>query len=257
MIGFILGTSEGKKILSLINKYTDNIAVSTATIYGGQLLKDYRIQDLNTRPLDKNELFIWVKKNDIKVLVDGSHPYAQEVTQNAIECAEKLNIKYIRYERPGVLESIHSENIIRVKSYDEAIKYFKKLDGNILNTTGGNNASRFAHIDFEHRVIHRILPSVSVLSKLLDNGIKVRDIIAMQGPISCELEMGFIQQFNIKGILTKDSGIEGGCLEKFKAVQNLGIKLIVIEKPTFDYNMQFNDPERLIEYIAARYSDLF
>ena len=28
MIGFILGTSEGKKILSLINKHTDNIAVS-------------------------------------------------------------------------------------------------------------------------------------------------------------------------------------------------------------------------------------
>ena len=34
MIGFILGTSEGKKILSLMNNYTDNIAVSTATSYG-------------------------------------------------------------------------------------------------------------------------------------------------------------------------------------------------------------------------------
>ena len=43
MIGFILGTSEGKKILSLINKYTDEIAVSTATSYGGQLLKEYKI----------------------------------------------------------------------------------------------------------------------------------------------------------------------------------------------------------------------
>lgn len=44
MIGFILGTSEGKKILSLMNNYTDNIAVSTATSYGGQLLQDFKIK---------------------------------------------------------------------------------------------------------------------------------------------------------------------------------------------------------------------
>ncbi|WP_294153683.1 cobalt-precorrin-6A reductase [uncultured Clostridium sp.] len=257
MIGFILGTSEGKKILSLVNKYTDNIAVSTATSYGGQLLQDYKIKDLNTRPLDKYELLMWLKKNEIKVLVDGSHPYAQEVTKNAAECAEKLNIAYIRYERPGVLESIDSDNIIRVRDYDEAIECFKELDGNILNTTGGNNAARFAAIDFNHRIIHRVLPSVAVLSKLIDSGIKIKDIVAMQGPISCELEMGFIKQFCIKGILTKDSGVEGGCVEKFKAADTLGIKLIVIEKPKSDYETQFNDPESLIKYIAEEYSDLF
>ena len=80
MIGFILGTSEGKKILSLINKHTDNIAVSTATSYGGELLQNYKIRNLNTKPLNKNELLTWIKDNNIKVLVDGSHPYAQEVT---------------------------------------------------------------------------------------------------------------------------------------------------------------------------------
>ncbi len=257
MIGFILGTSEGKKILSLINNYTDNIAVSTATSYGGQLLQDFKLKDLNTRPLDKDELLMWMKKNDIKVLVDGSHPYAQEVTKNAIECAERLNITYIRYERLGVLENIDSNNIVRVKNYDEAIEYFKELKGNILNTTGGNNAARFADMDFEYRVIHRVLPSVSVLSKLLESGIKVRDIIAMQGPISFELEVGFIKQFDIKGILTKDSGIEGGCLEKFNAAESLGIKLIVIEKPKFNYELQFNDPESLVEYISEKYNDLY
>ncbi|KQB79192.1 cobalt-precorrin-6A reductase [Clostridium butyricum] len=256
MIGFILGTSEGKKILSLINKYTDNIAVSTATSYGGELLQNYKIRNLNTKPLNKNELLTWIKDNNIKVLVDGSHPYAQEVTQNAIECAEKLHITYIRYERLGVLETIESDHIVRVKDYDEAIEYFKLLDGNILNTTGGNNAARFVDIDFEHRIIHRILPSVQVISRLLESGIKVKDIVAMQGPISCELEMGFIKQFDIKGLLTKDSGVEGGCLEKFNAVKNLNIKLIVIEKPKFTYNIQFNDPKTLVDYIAEKYIGL-
>ncbi|MGN0144446.1 MAG: cobalt-precorrin-6A reductase [Clostridium sp.] len=257
MIGFILGTSEGRKIVELINKYTSNIAVSTATSYGGQLLNRYKIKELNTRPLDKDGLSAWIIKNDIKVLVDGSHPYAQEVTKNAIECAENLNIDYVRYDRPGALESIKSDKIIRVRNYDEAIECFKKVDGNILNTTGGNNADKFVHIDFQYRVINRILPSVTVLQRLLDNGVKVKDIIAMQGPVSYELEIGFIKQFDIKAILTKDSGIEGGILEKYKAAEKLGIKLIVIEKPEFNYGLQFNNPENLVTYLQEKYSNLF
>ncbi len=56
MIGFILGTSEGKKIVSLMNEFTDDIAVSTATSYGGQLLENYKIKELNTKPLNKEEM---------------------------------------------------------------------------------------------------------------------------------------------------------------------------------------------------------
>lgn len=257
MIGFILGTSEGRKIVELINQYTDNIAVSTATSYGGQLLSSYKIRDLNTKPLDKDGLSQWIKKNDIRVLVDGSHPYAQEVTKNAIECASDFNIDYVRYDRPGVLESIKSNNIIRVKDYDEAIEYFKNLDGNILNTTGGNNAAKFVNIDFDYRVINRILPSVTVLQRLLDNGVKVKDIVAMQGPISYELEVGFINQYDIKAILTKDSGKEGGVLEKYKAAEAAGIKLIVIEKPECSYELKFNNPEGLVDYLKEKYKNLF
>jgi precorrin-6A/cobalt-precorrin-6A reductase len=48
MIGLILGTSEGKRILSLLNKYTEDIFITTATAYGGELLKDYKYKILNT-----------------------------------------------------------------------------------------------------------------------------------------------------------------------------------------------------------------
>ncbi len=46
MIALILGTSEGREILSLLNKFTDNILISTATAYGGEILKNYKIQKI-------------------------------------------------------------------------------------------------------------------------------------------------------------------------------------------------------------------
>lgn len=254
MIGFILGTSEGKKILSLVNEYTDEIAVSTATNYGGQLLKKFRVKDLNTKPLDKEHMLKWMEFNKIEVLVDASHPYAKEVTQNAINCCEETGIEYIRYERLGALEDIKSHNIIRVSNYEEAINEIKKINGNILNTTGGNNVQKFIDIDFNHRIIHRILPSTKVLDKIINYGVKIKDIIALQGPISYELEKAFIHQYEAYAILTKDSGIEGGVLEKFKAVTDCNIKLIVIEKPKFNYKIQFNHEAELVEFLVKNYN---
>lgn len=254
MIGFILGTSEGRKILSMINEYTDNIAVSTATSYGGQLLQQFKIKELNTKPLNKEEMLEWLKANEVKVLVDGSHPYAQVVTATAKECAEILKIDYVRYERPGALEAVEGNDIIRVKDYEEAIEAIKKIEGNVLNTTGGNNVTKFVDADLKHRVIHRILPSPAVLSRIVDAGIKIKDIIAIQGPVTCELEKAFIAQYDAKGILTKDSGIEGGVLEKLKAVRETGIKIIVIEKPKHEYDIEFNDEKSLVDYLVSKYN---
>jgi len=253
MIGFILGTSEGRKILSLINKYTHDIAVSTATTYGGELLKEFNIKVLNTKPLNKEEMLNWIRVNKIDVLVDASHPYAQEVTKTALECANDLEIQYVRYERQGALENVNGEDIIRVKSYDEAIEIIKEIEGNVLNTTGGNNVSKFLNLDFKYRIIHRILPSPKVLTKIVEAGINIKDIIALQGPISHELEKAFINQYYVKAILTKDSGIEGGVLEKLKAVRECKIKLIIIEKPKFNYDLVFNNEESLVEFLIKEY----
>ncbi|WP_297421512.1 cobalt-precorrin-6A reductase [Clostridium sp.] len=254
MIGFILGTSEGRKILELISKYTNDIAVSTATSYGGKLLEEFNIKVLNTKPLGKAEMLNWLNLNQINVLIDASHPYAQEVTRTAVECTEELKIKYIRYERKGSLENIKDEDILRVQNYDEAIELIKNIDGNILNTTGGNNVSKFLNLDFKYRVIHRILPMPKVLSKIVEEGINIKDIIALQGPISYELEKAFIYQYNIKAILTKDSGKEGGVLEKLRAVQECKIKLIVLEKALFKYDLEFSDEENLVKYIVKEYN---
>lgn len=254
MIGFILGTSEGRKILSLINKYTDDIAVSTATTYGGELLKEFNIKVLNTKPLNKDEMLNWIKMNDINLIVDASHPYAQEVTKTVLECSQELRIKFVRYERKGSLEDISDDTIIRVKDYYEAIKIIRNIDGNVLNTTGGNNVSKFLDLDFKHRIIHRILPSPKVLGKIVDLGVSIKDIIAMQGPISYELEKAFIHQYKAKAILTKDSGIEGGTLEKYNAAKAENIKLIVIEKPKFVEAISFYNEEELVKYIVNEYN---
>lgn len=253
MIGFILGTSEGKKFLSLINEYTDEIVVSTATAYGGELLSNYKVKHINTEPLDKEGLNKLIEDFNIKVLVDASHPYAEIVSKNAMESCREANIEYIRYERLGVLSNDDNENIIKVKSYEELESVINNIPGNILNTTGSKNIGKILNLNINNRVIHRILPSWQILKAVLELGVAVDDIVAIKGPIGYELNKGFIYQDNIKAIITKDSGVQGGVVEKLQAVIDTNIKLIVIEKPQIEYGKIFNDEEEVIKYIKGKY----
>ena len=54
MIGFVLGTGEGRAILSHVNKYTDEIVVSTATEYGYEIYKEFKAKHFNYRPLNED-----------------------------------------------------------------------------------------------------------------------------------------------------------------------------------------------------------
>ncbi len=63
-----------------------NIIVSTATEYGGKLLEGLPVKVVSERlPLELMRGF--VEKNSIKTIVDISHPYAFEVSKNAMKVA--------------------------------------------------------------------------------------------------------------------------------------------------------------------------
>lgn len=254
MIGFILGTSEGKNILKYINRFTDEVVVSTATEYGGELLKEYKFKYLNTKPLDKDGLVDLINKFNIKVLVDASHPYAKEVSKNAIDSTKECNISYIRYERLGVLKESNYKKISYISEYDKLKEALKHIDGNVLNTTGSRNIETIYNLNIENRIIHRILPNSKILQNVLNIGVNVEDVIAIKGPISYELNRGFIKQYDAKAIITKDSGKAGGTIEKLKACIDENIYIIVIDKPKIEYGITFSYEKELVDYLIDKYS---
>jgi precorrin-6A/cobalt-precorrin-6A reductase len=250
VIGLILGTSEGRNILSLLNKYTDDIFVSTASAYGGELLKDYRYKIINTRPLSVQEMVSTFKENSIKILVDATHPYAVEATKNIMEACSSISISYVRYERPPVLSSFKSEKIIEIENYEELYEKLKNIKGTILNTTGSNNIENIKNLRLPNRVVHRVLPTVESITKCLSLGIKVEDIVAIKGPVSYELNCSFIREYDTEAIILKDSGVQGGTEEKLRACMDLGIYAFVLKRKTILYDKIFYNENEIVDYIV-------
>ncbi|EPY6471032.1 cobalt-precorrin-6A reductase [Clostridium sporogenes] len=252
MIALILGTSEGREILSLLNKFTDNILISTATAYGGEILKNYKYKKLNTKPLSKEELSNMLKENQVNILIDASHPYALEVTKNAREVSKDLNIEYLRYERPSSSEEFkENKKVVFLEDYKDLNEALKNIKGNILNTSGSRNMDKILDLKLENRIIHRVLPSVKVLEDCFNLEVKVEDLMAIKGPISKELNKAFIKDYDAKALILKDSGPQGGTKEKILACLECDIYALVIRRKKINYEREFNDIKELVEYIEA------
>lgn len=253
MIGLILGTSEGRKILSLLNNYTEDILVSTATEYGGEILKDYKYSYLNTNPLDLEGLVRLFKEKNVNLLVDASHPYALEISKNAMKACEVFGIEYLRYERPSCVDKFkNEEKIIELKNYEELYHKLKNIKGNILNTTGSRNLDKILSMNLENRIIHRVLPSVKVMQECINKGLDAGDIIAIKGPISYELNCAFIKEYKAQAVILKDSGIQGGTEEKLRACVDNNIYGFIIGRQTIKYTNVFYDTEDLVNYLLDR-----
>ena len=252
MIGLIVGTSEGKNILSRLNKFTEDIFISTATAYGAELLKDYKYRIFNDKPLNLEGLMQVIRKHDIEILIDASHPYALEITQNAIEACSVYGVQYVRYERPTVLDEFKNiKNVNVVEDYDSLYTHLKAVNGTILNTTGSKNIDKILDFKLKNRIIHRVLPSVKVLEDILELGIKIDDIVAMKGPVGYELNCGFIKQFKAQAILMKDSGVQGGTYDKIKAAIDNNIPAFIIGRKPMEYSKVFYSEIELVAYILV------
>lgn len=254
MLGFILGTSDGKNLLKDLNKYTDNLFLSVSTEYGGELLEGIKCKVLNTKPLDKEQLISAIKENKINILVDFSHPYAVNVSKNAMEACDICGIEYIRFQRESAIEDYKDEPLVHmIKNLDDFKEKIKNKSGNILNATGVNRVSDLISMNLENRIIHRILPTKASVEKAIDGGAKIDDIIAIKGPISYELDLAFLKNYNIEIFLFKDSGRKGATEDKIKSALELNIECFIIEREEIDNNNIFYNEEDIFRFIKGKY----
>jgi precorrin-6A/cobalt-precorrin-6A reductase len=258
MIGLILGTSEGKEILEKLNRFTENIFVTTATNYGGELLQAYKYKHLNSSPLSKEALKAKLLEYKVTMLVDASHPYALEITENTKAICREINISYIRYERPSIVENYLNSPNVRLMDSLEQIKEFiesNNIEGTILNTTGSKSVDKFMNLGLSNRIIYRVLPTKDSIEKCLNSGVKVEDIVAIKGPIGFELNKAFIKEYEAKAMVLKDSGAAGGTEEKLRAAIEEDIWAFVLNRKISNEEvLAFSDVKKLIEYVNKVFS---
>ncbi|MHA4989963.1 cobalt-precorrin-6A reductase [Cetobacterium somerae] len=245
MIWVIGGTKDSRDFIESF-PFKEKLVVTTATEYGGKLLENIEDIKVFCKRLDLEGMNKFIEENNINKIIDLSHPYAEEVSRNAIECSRVKEIDYIRFERENL---VSEDGVIEFSDLEFMIKYLESLEGNILVTLGSNNLHKFENIKNKSNIYFRILPKWEMIKKAEDLGILPKNIIAMQGPFSKELNVAMMRQLNIKYIVSKKGGNTGGEREKIESAKEIGAMSVMLSRPTVEYPVVFSHIEKLIKYI--------
>lgn len=236
MIFLAAGTQDGRELAGYLLSKGYSVTASAVSSYGGMLLKKYPGIVINDEPLDEEGLVEYIGEHSIKLFVDASHPYAANVSQNAMNACKRTHIPYIRYERKAV--PVDYDKVYAVDGYEEASKKAASLGKNVFLTTGSRNLKAFAESPYLKDCVLtvRLLPTAKVIAECTELGFSPKNIVALQGPFSTELNIALYRQYEADVIVTKNSGEVGGTDTKLEAAKALGLPVVMIDRPKITYD---------------------
>lgn len=244
------GTSEGRMLSECLcrNKIAHTLCV--ATDYGEEVLEPSEYAHVLQGRLDTQQMEDLIRREQCFVVVDATHPYAVEVSKNIRKACERTKMKYLRFlrDKESVID-VRSD--VLVSSATEAAAYLDGQEGAIFLTTGSKELPAFtAGVHKTERLFVRVLPSAAVVASCRELGLEGKQICAMQGPFSEEMNRALLQQTKAAWLVTKDTGITGGFPEKVRAARSLGVRLVIIRRPEesgFDYESVLQVLEAVLE----------
>ena len=226
------GTTEGRKLSEYLAEAEINHTICVATEYGEIVLRQHPFVKVHQGRMNQEQIERFLSNGKFDVVVDATHPFAKEITYN-IQAALKemgqigISIPYLRLKRDGITE--RENGITYFETNEECVKALEDTEGNILLTTGSKELYKYCVSEgIKHRLYVRVLPSVESLSLCTEQGICGKQVIAMQGPFTTEMNEAIIRQYEIAYLVTKESGVPGGYQEKINAAKRTGVRIFVI-----------------------------
>ena len=217
------GTAEGRELAELCAGNGIPACVSVATDYGASLLSGVKVL---TGRLTEAGMLKRITEGAFELVIDATHPFAREATENIRRACERAGVRLLR-----VLRGSSGETGGRYfDSIGELISFLSATDGNVLITTGSKELAAFCALEnYRERCAVRVLPGGVERCRELD--FAPENIIAGKGPFTAEQNTEHMKKFNVRFLVTKDSGDAGGLREKLAAAKRLGVAALILKRP--------------------------
>ncbi len=246
------GTTEGRQLADRLAEAQISHTVCVATEYGETVLRSHPLRKIHRGRMDGKEIRTWLESGSYAAVVDATHPYAQVITENIRRGAEGLSIPRLLVERESDLDN-HIGHAVFFPDAGSCAQALSQVEGNILLTTGSKDLAVFAaDSDVLHRLYVRVLPAVESLEACAAQGISGKRILALFGPFTAEMNVAMIRQYQIRCLVTKDSGKNGGYREKLEAARRTGIPVYVVGRPPREPGESFEGICRRLEQICGK-----
>ncbi len=245
------GTKNGRELALTLAEAGHDVHVSSASAYGDSLLTTHERMTSSYGKLDIETIGALTLEHKVQCIIDSTHPYAVEISKNLLIVTKAMGIMLLRYERK---KAVPEEEGLHFSSMSSACQYLDQHQGQVLFTTGVNELHNIVRWMDRERVFVRILPIEASMRLARESGIDQTHVIAMNPPFTLKQNLAHIKAFEVKYLVTKDSGREGNIDEKIEAVKQMGIELVVVDRPEIAFHHVCYTEEAIIDALNERFS---
>ena len=189
-------------------------------------------------------LAAYIRDEAIDLLVDATHPFADRMSRNAREAAERTGIPRLLYWRPSWPRH-PLDRWIEVDGIDAAAHALRHLGHRVWLTVGGTELSAFAQLKdrwFLVRVIDaaRTPPPLAACT-----------VIEGRGPFSLENERALIRHHRIEVVVSKASG-GPATYAKIEAAREADLPVVMVRRPLPEPGDQVETVTDAVTWVMSR-----
>jgi precorrin-6A/cobalt-precorrin-6A reductase len=190
-------------------------------------------------------LIRFIREEKIDVVIDATHPYAEQISRHAVVASRSTGVPLVRLERPPWPRQA-GDRWALVDSVVEAARVLPDYGRRAFLTVGGKELQAFANMDrmwFLVRLVDAPLEPLPLLHA---------QVVTGRGPFTAEDERKLLQQHRIDMIVAKNSGGDA-TYGKIAAARALGLPVILVRRPVPPFDLPaaaiFATPEDVIAWL--------
>ncbi len=251
------GTSDALALCRILTRRGVPYSLSVATATGEALAEDVG-GGRQVGRLDIDGMAEWLRC--AHRVIDASHPYAEQASRTLAEACRQRGVPLTRYERPSDIDAIVHPCLFPVDSIEQACGRAGQFGPRVLLTTGSKQLADYVRLLPGKTLIARVLPLSDILAQCEALGLGVNQILAMTGPFSAELNLALYRRYRPDVMITKESGREGGYIDKVRPCLEENIPCVVLRRPVMHWQDVISTPDeferRLDRWLCAEDASL-
>ncbi len=251
-VWILSGTSDGPVIADKLLSLNYIVFVSVIS-YKASLVypKKDKLHIITGKIIDESAVRQFLKKYQIDLIIDATHPFAMQISENLAKGCKKLNKILLRFERQSQVKSTLNSRFIEDL---KGIKISDIKNKNLLLAIGARCLNEVAeyYMNLEVNIFARILATEESILNGFSSCIRNSNIAILNPSKFGEnkLEYFLCKYWNIDYILCRDSGSYSQMIWE-DISERTNIKLFKLRRP-IENKLQyiFSDYDNLIKFIS-------
>ena len=184
----------------------------------------------------------YIRHQQITHLIDATHPFASQISRNAVEACAKTATPLIAYLRaPWLAEP--GDDWRHVATVEQAAAALPDHPARIFLAIGRQHLQPFAARP-QHFYLLRLVDAPVTALPLPD-----AEIVLARGPFTVDGDLALLRDYRITHIVARNAGGEGA-RAKLDAARGLGLPVIMMDRPDLPERKVAQSAEQMMHWLT-------